>query len=110
MPIWSMTCFQFRVEPSFFRLATNSSLIVMMRLAIPCTSPSLEREQSGVLRMVAAMRAPFMGGWDSTRLASSASLHTTVKPPTRSPEDITHHHTRPMFLASRSISPLAKPW
>lgn len=46
MPIWSMTCFQFRVEPSFFRLATNSSLIVMMRLAIPCTSPSLEREQS----------------------------------------------------------------
>ena len=43
MPIWSMTCFQFRVEPSFFRLATSSSLIVMMRLAIPCTSPSLER-------------------------------------------------------------------
>lgn len=45
MPIWSMTCCQFWVEPSFFRLATNSSLIVMMRLAMPCTSPSLGREQ-----------------------------------------------------------------
>uniref|UniRef100_A0A3P8YM97 Uncharacterized protein n=1 Tax=Esox lucius TaxID=8010 RepID=A0A3P8YM97_ESOLU len=89
MPIWSMTCCQFLVEPSFFRLATNSSLIVMIRLAMPCTSPSLGREQ--------------IFSWDSTRLASSASLQTTVKPPTRSPEGT------PMFLASRSISPLAKP-
>uniref|UniRef100_A0A4W5M893 Uncharacterized protein n=1 Tax=Hucho hucho TaxID=62062 RepID=A0A4W5M893_9TELE len=52
----------------------------MMRLAMPWTSSNLY----------------------STLLASSASLHTTVNPPTRSP--------RPMFLASRSISPLAKPW
>uniref|UniRef100_A0A4W4H6A3 Uncharacterized protein n=1 Tax=Electrophorus electricus TaxID=8005 RepID=A0A4W4H6A3_ELEEL len=64
---------------------------------------------------------------DSTRLASSASLHTIVKPPTRSPW---HSPYRPMFLAkdwerttlwpcsmkwrtahaSRSMSPLAKPW
>uniref|UniRef100_A0A3P8V4D9 Uncharacterized protein n=1 Tax=Cynoglossus semilaevis TaxID=244447 RepID=A0A3P8V4D9_CYNSE len=108
-PIWSMTC-----EPSFFSPATSCSLILMMRLAIPWTSS----RSSGVLRMVVAILAPFI----STLLASSLSLHTTVKPPTRSPS--------PMFLAkdwdstmlwpcsmkwrtaqaSRSMSPLAKPW
>uniref|UniRef100_A0A3B4GD21 Uncharacterized protein n=2 Tax=Haplochromini TaxID=319058 RepID=A0A3B4GD21_9CICH len=99
IPIWSMTC-----EPFFFKPATSCSLILMMRLAIPWTSS-------------AAILAPFT----STLFASSASLHTTVKPPTRSPS--------PMFLAkdcdstmlpfsmkwrtaqaSRSMSPLAKPW
>uniref|UniRef100_A0A3Q4BLT8 Uncharacterized protein n=1 Tax=Mola mola TaxID=94237 RepID=A0A3Q4BLT8_MOLML len=91
IPIWSMTCCQLWVEPSFFRPATSCSLILMMRLAIPWTSSSLER-RSGVLRMVAAILAPFI---DSTLFASSASLHTTVKPPTRSPENI----RKPMFLA-----------
>uniref|UniRef100_A0A8C7GZY7 Uncharacterized protein n=2 Tax=Oncorhynchus TaxID=8016 RepID=A0A8C7GZY7_ONCKI len=100
MPIWSMTCCQSRVEPSFFRLAASCSLILMMRLAMPWTSSNLCRERSGVLRIVAAILAPFIGGLEY--IASSASLHTTVNPPTRSP--------RPMFLASRSISPLAKPW
>uniref|UniRef100_A0A3Q2YLW2 Uncharacterized protein n=1 Tax=Hippocampus comes TaxID=109280 RepID=A0A3Q2YLW2_HIPCM len=94
MPIWSMTC-----EPFFFKPAASCSLILMMRLAIPWTSSRRS----------------------STLFASSLSLHTTVKPPTRSP--------RPMFLAkdwdstilwpcsikrtaqaSRSMSPLAKPW
>uniref|UniRef100_A0A3B3YBY3 Uncharacterized protein n=1 Tax=Poecilia mexicana TaxID=48701 RepID=A0A3B3YBY3_9TELE len=94
MPI-SVTC-----EPCCFRPATSCSLILMMRLAMPWTSSRRS----------------------STLLASSASLHTTVKPPTRSPS--------PMFLAkdcdstmlwpvsmkcrtaqaSRSMSPLAKPW
>uniref|UniRef100_A0A3Q3AL63 Uncharacterized protein n=1 Tax=Kryptolebias marmoratus TaxID=37003 RepID=A0A3Q3AL63_KRYMA len=96
IPIWSMTC-----EPWLFKPATSCSLILMMRFAIPWTSSGAQV-------------------W-STLLASSASLHTTVKPPTRSPS--------PMFLAkddskmlwpfsmkwrtaqaSRSMSPLAKPW
>uniref|UniRef100_A0A3B4V7K4 Uncharacterized protein n=1 Tax=Seriola dumerili TaxID=41447 RepID=A0A3B4V7K4_SERDU len=59
IPIWSMTC----LEPSFFRPATSCSLILMMRLAIPWTS-------------------------SSTLFASSVSLHTTVKPPTRSPSHV----------------------
>uniref|UniRef100_A0A4W6C187 Uncharacterized protein n=1 Tax=Lates calcarifer TaxID=8187 RepID=A0A4W6C187_LATCA len=95
IPIWSITCCQLWVEPSFFRPATSCSLILMMRLAIPWTSSSLSERRS-----------------DSTLFASSASLHTTVKPPTRSPVNI----NMPMFLAkdwdnqaSRSISPLAKP-
>uniref|UniRef100_A0A8C1W2Z7 Uncharacterized protein n=1 Tax=Cyprinus carpio TaxID=7962 RepID=A0A8C1W2Z7_CYPCA len=76
----------------------------MIRSAIPFTS---SKRSSGVLRMAEAMRAPFM---DSTLLASSASAHTTVNPPT---------HRRTLWpcsmkyltaQASRSISPLAKPW
>uniref|UniRef100_A0A4W5MPJ6 Uncharacterized protein n=1 Tax=Hucho hucho TaxID=62062 RepID=A0A4W5MPJ6_9TELE len=66
----------------------------MMRLAMPWTSSNLCRE-----RLIRGVNN-ILG--DSTLLASSASLHTTVNPPTRSP--------RPMFLASRSTSPLAKPW
>lgn len=88
IPIWSMTCCQLWVEPSFFRPATSCSLILMMRLAMPCTSSSLliERNRfqntpwdqsgksrgysssyhsersSGVLRIVAAILAPFIGG------------------------------------------------
>uniref|UniRef100_A0A8C5CUJ5 Uncharacterized protein n=1 Tax=Gadus morhua TaxID=8049 RepID=A0A8C5CUJ5_GADMO len=85
MPIWSMTCCQSRVEPSFFSPASSCSLILMMRFAILSTYHTE------------------IFSWDSTRLASSASLQTTVKPPTRSP----------MFLrtaqASLSMSPLAKP-
>ena len=53
--------------------------------------------KSGLVRIVEAIRAPLIGGleymgririfnWDSTLLASSASLQTTVKAPTRSPE------------------------
>jgi hypothetical protein len=53
--------------------------------------------KSGDVRMVEAIRAPLRGGleymgrikifnWDSTLLASSASLQITVKAPTRSPE------------------------
>uniref|UniRef100_A0A8C9XQ98 Uncharacterized protein n=1 Tax=Sander lucioperca TaxID=283035 RepID=A0A8C9XQ98_SANLU len=100
IPIWSVTCCQLWVEPSFFRPATSSSLILMIRI-----STYHSERRSGVLRMVAAILAPFI---DSTLFASSASLQTTVKPPTRSPS--------PMFLAkdwdtqaSRSMSPLAKP-
>uniref|UniRef100_A0A3B3B7S7 Uncharacterized protein n=1 Tax=Oryzias melastigma TaxID=30732 RepID=A0A3B3B7S7_ORYME len=109
IPIWSVTC-----EPCFFNPATSCSLIEMMRLAIESTSC----RSSGVFKIVEAILAPFT----STRFASSASLQTTVKPPTRSPS--------PMFLAkdcdrtmlcpcsmkcrtaqaSRSMSPLAKPW
>uniref|UniRef100_A0A7N8XL06 Uncharacterized protein n=1 Tax=Mastacembelus armatus TaxID=205130 RepID=A0A7N8XL06_9TELE len=102
IPIWSITCCQLWLEPSFFRPATSCSLILMMRLCAFLSLYHSERS-SGVLRMVVAILAPFT---DSTLFASSASLHTTVKPPTRSP----------MFLAkdwdtqaSRSMSPLAKP-
>uniref|UniRef100_A0AAY4EXN1 Uncharacterized protein n=1 Tax=Denticeps clupeoides TaxID=299321 RepID=A0AAY4EXN1_9TELE len=81
------------VEPSFFRLPTSSSLILMIRVA-----------------MAYVTYHSLIFSWDSTRLASSASLQTTVNPPTRSPT-----RGRPMFFyrtahASRSISPLAKPW
>uniref|UniRef100_A0A8C6VWP8 Uncharacterized protein n=1 Tax=Nothobranchius furzeri TaxID=105023 RepID=A0A8C6VWP8_NOTFU len=106
IPIWSMTCCQLWEEPCFFKPATSCSLILMMRLAIPWTSSNL---QSGVFRMVEAILAPFT---DSTLFASSASLHTTVKPPTRSPVRV--EMNEPIFLwrtaqASRSMSPLAKP-
>uniref|UniRef100_A0A3Q1CK18 Uncharacterized protein n=1 Tax=Amphiprion ocellaris TaxID=80972 RepID=A0A3Q1CK18_AMPOC len=77
IPIWSMTCCQLWEEPFFFRPAASCSLILMMR------SYHSERRS------------------DSTLFASSASLHTTVKPPTRSPRTA---------QASRSMSPLAKPW
>uniref|UniRef100_A0A673IIP2 Uncharacterized protein n=1 Tax=Sinocyclocheilus rhinocerous TaxID=307959 RepID=A0A673IIP2_9TELE len=89
----------------------------MIRSAIPFTS---SKRRSGVLRIVEAMRAPFM---DSTLLASSASAHTTVNPPTRSPTTnsrmtmVVYRRTLcPCSMkyltaqASRSISPLAKPW
>uniref|UniRef100_A0A8C1GFN5 Uncharacterized protein n=1 Tax=Cyprinus carpio TaxID=7962 RepID=A0A8C1GFN5_CYPCA len=84
----------------------------MIRSAIPFTS---SKRSSGVLRMVEAMRAPFM---DSTLFASSASAHTTVNPPTRSPttNTVVWRTLCPCsrkYLtaqASRSISPLAKPW
>uniref|UniRef100_A0A8D2LE26 Uncharacterized protein n=1 Tax=Varanus komodoensis TaxID=61221 RepID=A0A8D2LE26_VARKO len=122
MPIWSVMCCQLWEEPSFFRFATSWVRMPMMRSAIPLTSASLvyhSFRSSGLFRMVEAIRAPLMGGleymgririfsWDSTLLASSASLQTTVKAPTRSPG-------KPMFLwrtaqASRLMSPLAKPW
>uniref|UniRef100_A0A8C5I5I3 Uncharacterized protein n=1 Tax=Gouania willdenowi TaxID=441366 RepID=A0A8C5I5I3_GOUWI len=89
MPIWSMTCCQLWEEPLFFKPATSCSLILMMRLAMPWTSSSLH---SGVLRMVVAILAPIFS-WDSTLFDSSISLHTTVKPPTRSPGI-----NNPMFL------------
>uniref|UniRef100_A0A8C0UW08 Uncharacterized protein n=1 Tax=Cyanistes caeruleus TaxID=156563 RepID=A0A8C0UW08_CYACU len=116
MPIWSVMCCQLREDPSFLRLDTR------------------------VFRIREAMRAPFAGGleymgrmrifsWDSTLLASSASLQITVKAPARSPKRITEY-CDPMFLAkdcdrmmlmpwsmkyrtaqaSRLMSPLAKPW
>uniref|UniRef100_A0A8D0B9H9 Uncharacterized protein n=1 Tax=Salvator merianae TaxID=96440 RepID=A0A8D0B9H9_SALMN len=106
MPIWSVMCCQLWEEPSFFRFATSWVRMPMMRSAMPFTSTNLTHHsfrRSGVLRMVEAIRAPLMGGLeymgririfscDSTRLASSASLQTTVKVPTRSP-------ARPMFFA-----------
>uniref|UniRef100_A0A8C8S5N6 Uncharacterized protein n=1 Tax=Pelusios castaneus TaxID=367368 RepID=A0A8C8S5N6_9SAUR len=112
MPIWSVMCCQLWEEPSFLRLATSWVRMPMILSAIPFTSSSLF--QSGVVRMVEAIRAPLMGGfeymgrisifsWDSTLLASSTSLQITEKAPTRSPA------TQPMFL-SRFMSPLAKPW
>lgn len=47
IPIWSITCCQLWVEPSFFRPATSCSLILMMRLAIPWTSSSLRWTTAG---------------------------------------------------------------
>lgn len=47
IPIWSMTCCQLWVEPSFFRPATSCSLILMMRSAMPCTSSSLWANATG---------------------------------------------------------------
>uniref|UniRef100_A0A2K6M6U5 Secreted protein n=1 Tax=Rhinopithecus bieti TaxID=61621 RepID=A0A2K6M6U5_RHIBE len=118
MPIWSVMCFH----------------MPMMSSAMPFTSCNHCFRKSGVSRMAAAIWAPLRGGleymgWikifncDSTLLASSASLQTIVKAPTRSPY-------KPMFLAydwqrqtlmsclmkghtaqaSLSPSPLAKPW
>jgi len=45
MPIWSMTCCQLLVEPSFCRPATSCSLILMIRLAMPWTSSSLATQE-----------------------------------------------------------------
>uniref|UniRef100_A0A8D0G1L2 Uncharacterized protein n=1 Tax=Sphenodon punctatus TaxID=8508 RepID=A0A8D0G1L2_SPHPU len=72
MPIWSMMCCQLWEEPSFLRLDTSWSRMPMIR--------------SGRIKIFS---------WDSTLLASSASLQTTVKAPTRSPE----REIIPMFLA-----------
>uniref|UniRef100_A0A8C3SYZ2 Uncharacterized protein n=1 Tax=Chelydra serpentina TaxID=8475 RepID=A0A8C3SYZ2_CHESE len=119
MPIWSMMCCQLWEEPSFLRLATSWLRMSMIRSAIPFTSSKLPYHsfrRSGLVRMVEAIRAPLMGGfeymgririfsWDSTLLASSTSLQITEKAPTRSPET----QSKPMFL-SRFMSPLAKPW
>uniref|UniRef100_A0A8C5Z671 Uncharacterized protein n=1 Tax=Marmota marmota marmota TaxID=9994 RepID=A0A8C5Z671_MARMA len=139
MPIWSVMCCQLWEEPSFLRLETSWVRILMMRSAMPFTSCNLNIyhcfRKSGEVRMVEAIRAPLRGGLeykgritifscDSTLLASSASLQTTVKAPTRSLP------YKPMFLAydwqrqtlmpcsmkwrtaqaSLSPSPLAKPW
>lgn len=72
--------------------------------------------RSGLFRIVEAIRAPLMGGleymgririliWDSTLLASSKSLQTTVKAPTRSPRDksqvlLQQHHPVPLCSPS----------
>uniref|UniRef100_A0A8C0HCT4 Uncharacterized protein n=1 Tax=Chelonoidis abingdonii TaxID=106734 RepID=A0A8C0HCT4_CHEAB len=115
MPIWSVMCCQLWEEPSFLRLATSWLRMSMIRSAIPFTSSSLQ-ERSGLVRMMVAIRAPLIGGfeymgririfsWDSTLLASSTSLQITEKAPTRSPET----QSKPIFL-SRFMSPLAKPW
>ncbi|KAG9273230.1 hypothetical protein AMEX_G12336, partial [Astyanax mexicanus] len=110
------------VEPSLFRFETSISLILMMRSAMLFTSTSLGGKNYKKGHFIGRMR---IFNCDSTRLASSVSLQTIVKPPTRSP----HLPYRPMFLAkdwertmlwpcsmkwrtaqaSRSISPLAKP-
>uniref|UniRef100_A0A5F9CZJ3 Uncharacterized protein n=1 Tax=Oryctolagus cuniculus TaxID=9986 RepID=A0A5F9CZJ3_RABIT len=143
MPIWSVMCCQLWVEPSFLRLETSWVRMPMMRSAMPFTSCNLLYHcfrKSGEVRIVEAIRAPWIGGLeyigrikifncDSTLLASSASLQITVKAPTRSPEK-TNLPYKPMFLAydwqrhtlmpcsmkwrtaqaSLSPSPLAKPW
>uniref|UniRef100_A0A8D1BD45 Uncharacterized protein n=2 Tax=Sus scrofa TaxID=9823 RepID=A0A8D1BD45_PIG len=129
MPIWSTMCCQLWEEPSFLRLETSWVLMLMMRSAMPLTSCNL----SGLVRMVEAIRAPLTGGLeyigrikifncDSTLLASSASLQTTVKAPTRSPEkekrdpDWQRQTLMPCSMKWRTAqasllpSPLAKPW
>uniref|UniRef100_A0A8C9K7Y0 Uncharacterized protein n=1 Tax=Panthera tigris altaica TaxID=74533 RepID=A0A8C9K7Y0_PANTA len=121
MPIWSVMCCQLWEEPSFLRLET---------MAV-CSYHCFRR--SGLVRMVEAIRAPLIGGLeymgrikifncDSTLLASSASLQTTVKAPTRSPEktkrdpDWQRQTLMPCSMKWRTAqasllpSPLAKPW
>uniref|UniRef100_A0A8C2KW08 Uncharacterized protein n=2 Tax=Cyprinus carpio TaxID=7962 RepID=A0A8C2KW08_CYPCA len=91
---------------------------------IPIWSMTCCQFISLILMMRSAMtHHSLIFSWDSTRLASSASLQTTVKPPTRSPEDTkvqTKDWDRRMLCpcsmksrtaqASRSMSPLANPW
>uniref|UniRef100_A0A8C6RG57 Uncharacterized protein n=1 Tax=Nannospalax galili TaxID=1026970 RepID=A0A8C6RG57_NANGA len=131
MPIWSVMCCQLWEEPSFLRLETSWVLMLMMRSAMPFTSCNLKgtRGVSGEVRIVEAIRAPLRGGLeymgririfscDSTLLASSASLQTIVKAPTRSPEKTVDLRQTLMpcsmkwrtAQASLSPSPLAKPW
>uniref|UniRef100_A0A7N5JRW8 Uncharacterized protein n=1 Tax=Ailuropoda melanoleuca TaxID=9646 RepID=A0A7N5JRW8_AILME len=126
MPIWSVMCCQLWEEPSFLRLETSSWLGAAMSF-YHCF------RRSGLVRMVEAIRAPLTGGLeymgrikifncDSTLLASSASLQTTVKAPTRSPEkthmglDWQRQTLMPCSMKWRTAqasllpSPLAKPW
>lgn len=69
-----------------------------IRLCSASQDPYHSFRRSGLFRIMEAIRAPLMGGleymgririlsWDSTLLASSASLQMTVKAPTRSPRD-----------------------
>uniref|UniRef100_A0A7N4PUB2 Uncharacterized protein n=1 Tax=Sarcophilus harrisii TaxID=9305 RepID=A0A7N4PUB2_SARHA len=127
MPIWSVMCCQLWVEPSFLRLDTSWVRMLMMRSAMPFTSCSLGKRVTGLFRIVEAIRAPLRGGleymgririfsWDSTLLASSASLQTTVKAPTRSPGREGRDTLMPRSMKWRTAqasllpSPLAKPW
>uniref|UniRef100_A0A452G850 Uncharacterized protein n=1 Tax=Capra hircus TaxID=9925 RepID=A0A452G850_CAPHI len=133
MPIWSVMCCQLWEEPSFLRLDTSCVRMLMMRSAMPFTSCANRLyhcfRKSGLVRIVEAIRAPLIGGleymgririfnWDSTLLASSASLQTTVKAPTRSPEKTKRilQTLMPCSMKWRTAqasllpSPLAKPW
>ena len=91
------TCTHITVElPSFFKLSTNSCLILIIRSAIPLTSISHSACSWGSLSMVAAILAPWTGGLeyigrmmilicDRTLCASSSDSQTAVIWPARSP-------------------------
>uniref|UniRef100_A0A2I3G5A2 Secreted protein n=1 Tax=Nomascus leucogenys TaxID=61853 RepID=A0A2I3G5A2_NOMLE len=102
MPIWSVMCF----------------CTLMMQSAMPFNSYNHCFHKPGVFRMVEAIWAPLRGeleymglikifNCDSTLLASSASLQTTVKVPTCSPY-------KPMFLAydwqRQTLMPCSMKW
>lgn len=81
----------------------NEDLTDMMRSAISLTSRNHSALNSGELKIVLTMRAPWMGGfeyigrmrilsWESVRSASSLPLVMSEKAPARSPY-------RPIFLA-----------
>src|SRR5690242_18146394 len=90
--MWLQSC----LLPSFSRFSLRRARIVMMRSAMPLTSPSHCLFNDASLRISEAMRAPCTGGleyrgrtriliWESTRFFSSADSQTTEKAPTRSP-------------------------
>uniref|UniRef100_A0A5F8GPC1 Uncharacterized protein n=1 Tax=Monodelphis domestica TaxID=13616 RepID=A0A5F8GPC1_MONDO len=126
IPIWSVICCQLWEDPSFLRLETSWVLMLMIRSAMPFTS-SLDIYhwllRSGLFRIVEAIRAPLRGGleymgririfnWDSTLLASSASLQTMVKCPYLPYKDTLMPCSMKWRTAQASLlpSPLAKPW
>lgn len=87
---------QSRGLPASLRFLMSKALISIMRSAIPLTSPSHCLLRAGSSRIAAAIRAPWMGGFeyigrtkilicDSTRFVSSGEPHTIENAPTRSP-------------------------
>lgn len=72
IPIWSMTCCQLWEEPFFFKPATSCSLILMMRLAIPWTSSSLDTKNKEMHNWAST----FLGHAED--LKRSQSIQTTL--------------------------------
>ena len=96
MPIWLVIWLQSCLDPKFSNSFFNKALMVMIRSAIPFTSPNHCLFNAGSLRILEAIRAPWTGGLEykgrtriliceSTRFFSAASAQTIEKAPTRSP-------------------------
>lgn len=90
--MWPQSCLLPRSSRFFF----SNARMLMMRSAIPFTSPSHCWLRSGSSRIFAAIRAPWTGGFEysgrtriftceSTRFFSSLESQTMENAPTRSP-------------------------
>lgn len=96
MITWEVMWLQSRLLPKSSRFFLSKARMVIMRSAIPFTSPSHCFLSCWSSRILAAIRAPWTGGleyngrtkiltWESTRFFSSADSQTIEKAPTRSP-------------------------
>ena len=97
---WLQIIFEMAAKLISWRVRTHfteeSVLILMIRSAMPLTSPRQTFVSSSSSRISATILAPWIGGleniartrifsWDSTRIISSEDWQTREKAPTRSP-------------------------